>query len=64
LNQRFGASVSLRTDLSGDPTFRQLLSRVNNDANSAGEHQSVPWEGVVEAVQPDRDASRQPPAFA
>ena len=59
-NQRFGASVAIRTDLSGDPTFRQLLSRVSNDANSAREHQNVPWERVVEAVQPDRDASRHP----
>jgi amino acid adenylation domain-containing protein len=60
LNQRFGAAIAIRTDVSGDPTFRQLLSRVNNDANSAREHQNVPWERVVEAVQPDRDASRHP----
>jgi amino acid adenylation domain-containing protein len=60
LNQPFGANVAIRTDISGDPTFRQLLSRVSNDANSAREHQNVPWESVVEAVQPDRDASRHP----
>jgi amino acid adenylation domain-containing protein len=60
LNQHFGASSVIRTDMIGDPTFRQLLSRVSNDANSAREHQNVPWERVIEAVQPDRDASRHP----
>jgi amino acid adenylation domain-containing protein len=60
LNQRFGASVAIRTDMSGDPTFRQLLSRVSNDANSAYEHRNVPWERLAEAVQPDSDASRHP----
>ncbi len=60
LDQRLGASVAIRTDISGDPTFRQLLSRVSNEANSAREHQNVPWERVFEAVQPDRDASRHP----
>jgi len=58
LIQPFGASVPIRTDMSGDPTFRQLLSRVSRDANSAREHRNVPWERVVETVQPDRDASR------
>src|SRR5689334_15864668 len=56
-NQHF-CTVPIRTDISGDPAFRQLLSRVNNNVRSAGEHQNVPWERVVEAVQPDRDASR------
>jgi amino acid adenylation domain-containing protein len=60
LDQRLGASIAIRTDVHGDPTFRQLLSRVSNDANSAYEHQNVPWERVVEAVQPDRDTSRHP----
>ena len=60
ISQRFTTSVAIRTDISGDPTFRQLLSRVNGEVNSACEHQNVPWERVVEAVQPDRDASRHP----
>jgi amino acid adenylation domain-containing protein len=60
MNQSFGGSVAIRTDISGDPSFRQLLARVNNDANSAREHQNVPWDRVVEVVQPDRDASRHP----
>jgi non-ribosomal peptide synthetase component F len=60
MNQGFGANVAIRTDISGDPSFRQLLARVNNDANGAREHQNVPWDRVVEVVQPDRDASRHP----
>jgi amino acid adenylation domain-containing protein len=59
-NQPFASTVAIRTDISGDPSFRQLLARVSNEANSAREHQNVPWERVVEAVQPDRDASRHP----
>jgi amino acid adenylation domain-containing protein len=59
--QRFGAAVVvIRTDLSGDLTFYQLLSRVSEAADSAHEHANVPWERLVEAVQPDRDASRHP----
>jgi amino acid adenylation domain-containing protein len=60
LNRPIGASVAVRTDMSGNPTFRELLSRVSNEANSARHHQNMPWERVVEAVQPDRDASRHP----
>jgi amino acid adenylation domain-containing protein len=59
-NQGFGASLPIRTDISGDPTFRQLLSRVRNEVNNAREHKNVPWERVIEAVQPDQDASRHP----
>lgn len=58
-SRRFGA-VAIRTEISGDPTFRELLSRVNNEANSARQHRNVPWRRVVEAVQPDHDASRHP----
>jgi non-ribosomal peptide synthetase component F len=60
LNQSFAGSIVIRTDLTGNPTFRQLLSRVSNDANNAREHLNVSWERVVEAVEPDRDASRHP----
>ena len=55
----FGVAV-VRTDLGGDLTFRQLLSRTSEAANSAREHANVPWERLVEAVQPDRDTSRHP----
>jgi amino acid adenylation domain-containing protein len=60
LNEYFGASVPVRTDISHDLTFRQLLSRVKRDVDSAREHQNVAWERVAEVVQPDRDTSRHP----
>jgi len=57
--QRF-TSLPVRTDMSGDLTFRQLLTRVNDSLNEACEHQNITWERLVEAVQPDRDPSRHP----
>ncbi len=59
-DRRFGIAA-IRTDLSGsDLTFRQLLSRTSEAENSARQHANVPWERLVEAVQPDRDASHHP----
>jgi amino acid adenylation domain-containing protein len=58
-DRRLGIAV-IRTDLSGDISFRQLLSRTSEAAHSAREHANVAWERLVEAVQPDRDASRHP----
>lgn len=52
--------AALRTDMSDDPTFQQLLRRVSDGIREAYKHQNVPWERLVEAVQPDRDASRHP----
>lgn len=60
LLQPFAGTVAIRTEISGDPTFRQLLSGVRDEVNRAREHQNVPWTRVIEAVQPDRDASRHP----
>jgi surfactin family lipopeptide synthetase A len=59
-NQAFDASLVIRTDTSGDLTFRQLLSRVNDEVNSARQHQKVPWDRVIKAVQPEQDSSRHP----
>ena len=56
----FGADFVVRTDLSGDPKFRELLARVRHEVNEARKHQVVSWQKVIEAVQPDRDASRNP----
>ncbi|MCA1633791.1 MAG: AMP-binding protein, partial [Acidobacteria bacterium] len=52
--------LALRTDLSGDPTFEELLARVRQMALGAFEHQDYPFPLVVEKTQPDRDPSRSP----
>ena len=52
--------VVLRVDVSGDPTFAELLERVREVALGAYDHQEVPFEKVVERVAPARDSSRNP----
>ncbi|MFD3581562.1 MupA/Atu3671 family FMN-dependent luciferase-like monooxygenase [Streptomyces sp. NPDC058683] len=58
----FVNTVVLRADLADDPTFTELLARVREGALGAFDHQDVPVEQVVEAVQPRRDPVR-PPLF-
>jgi amino acid adenylation domain-containing protein len=53
-------SIPIRSDFSDDPSFRKLLTRVGQTVRSAQEHQEVLWERLVEAVQPEQDASRHP----
>jgi amino acid adenylation domain-containing protein len=56
----FNNTLALRVDLSGDPTFVELLGRVRELALSAYTNQDVSFEHVVREVAPQRDASYSP----
>lgn len=53
-------SVILRTDLSGDPSFGELVGRVRDTVTEAIVHQDLPFEQLVKALQPRRDSGRNP----
>ena len=52
--------VVLRSDLSGDPSFREAVRRASQAALGAYEHQDITLDRVVDAVKPERDTSRHP----
>jgi len=56
----FISTLVLRTDISGNPTFEELLSRVKQTTLDAYSHQDIPFEKLIQALQPKRDLSRSP----
>lgn len=53
-------TLALRTDLSGDPTFHELIGRVHDLLDASRPYADAPFSAVVDAVAPDRELYRDP----
>ncbi|MGI9072211.1 MAG: non-ribosomal peptide synthetase [Bryobacteraceae bacterium] len=56
----FSQITAIRLDLGKDPTFDELLRRVSDISRADNEHRNLPWERVINELQPERDLSRNP----
>jgi amino acid adenylation domain-containing protein len=56
----FVNTVNVRVDLRGDPTIAELIDRVRTTTLEALDHAELPFERLVEALQPERDQGRTP----
>ncbi|WP_392535261.1 amino acid adenylation domain-containing protein [Nostoc sp. C117] len=56
----FANTIAMQTDFSGNPTFRELLSRVRQMVLEAQTYQDLPFEQLVKELQPHRDLSHAP----
>jgi amino acid adenylation domain-containing protein len=56
----FTSTLVLRADLAGEPSVRELLSRIRDASQAARRHQAVPLDAVVQEMQPERSMARHP----